>query len=202
MNISLLMNPSIPPQKANFQTSSESIFLQGKLENFNLSDIIQLIVMSQKSGSLVLQNPELKEKALLYIANGSLIHAEFDEEQDVVVFEIVIKWDKGDFYFLLDVKSPVKSIEQDLQSLLLNAVSKIDDIQRLANELPDDGAKLVINQHILRVHELTLEEWKVLVLANGRRTIRNIFQMIGNELTVKQLLVRLLKKGSAVFNFT
>lgn len=181
--------PDSPPLK-------ESIFLQGKLEDFNLSDIIQLLIISQKTGLLVIQDLDSKEEAKLYIEDSSLIHAEMGEEKDEAVFEKVMRVVNGMFYFQLEARTMEKTMAEDLQTLLLNTVNKIDDIQKLSTELPDDGTKLFINDDVKAVPEITLDEWKVLALVNGRRTIRHIYQTVGNELITKRILVEMIKKGA------
>lgn len=79
--------------------------------------------------------------------------------------------------------------------MLLKTFARLDEIREIQQKLPLDDINLFIVANIKKVPDITTEQWKILALVNGRRTISRICQKFGDELKVKTVLLELLGAG-------
>ncbi len=88
-------------------------------------------------------------------------------------------WDGGDFSFTEEMRLPdhAVTIALDLPNLLLEGARRIDQWEQCTRLLPD---KTVIFRAVAKPAEekvtLTADEWKILFLINGRRTLEELCQ--------------------------
>lgn len=87
-------------------------------------------------------------------------------------------WDEGKFSFLERMQLPphAVTISIDLSNLIMEGARRIDEWERCLQLLPDKNVRLkVISSPEAREKiTLTLDEWKVLFLINGARTLEEI----------------------------
>lgn len=169
--------------------------LAGNLSTFPLTDIIQLFIISQKIGELRLLNEGSREGASLYFSEGTLVHATCNEMEGKRAFEAILKWKTGSFTFIPDEIPLKKTINQAVHVTLLDSLTRLENIEKMRQELPPDDINLFIVVDLDAIPPISTEIWKVLALVNGRRTIARICQKYGDELDAKRLLLLLLKKG-------
>jgi hypothetical protein len=85
----------------------------------------------------------------------------------------------------------------DIQNLLMEGVRRMDERGRLAEVFPDLDAVMETLANADRLRDnvtLIPEEWRVLFMVDGRRSLREICQIAGNpdELATLEILNRLL----------
>jgi hypothetical protein len=114
-----------------------------------------------------------------------------------VIFD-TFNWTEGRFAFYDDVTHPqnATTIDMNLQNLLMEGVRRLDERDRLADAFPDHGVlveSLANPEWVKDKMSLTPEEWSVLFLVDGRRSLQEICLLAGNpdELATLEILNRL-----------
>lgn len=136
------------------------------------------------------------------VSEGVMTEAELSSCLKVQVSEVIFdtfEWAQGTFAFYDDVSPPPDAVtlQMDIQNLLMEGVRRIDERGRLAEVFPDLDALVEVlgNRESLRESlTLTPDEWKILFLIDGRRTLREVSELAGNpdELASLEVLSRLL----------
>jgi len=168
--------------------------LTGLLSRFPITDIIQFVGFSHKTGELYLINGEGK-KGSLFFQNGNMMHAQMGNKEGVCALELIFKWANGTFHFVSDQTPPKITIDGPVSLLLLEMQKRQDELINLFSQLPSDDTILYVVPFLEEVPQLNSLEWQVLSLVNGKRAIQRICQKIGDELHVKRTLLSMLKKG-------
>ncbi|MEO8500699.1 MAG: DUF4388 domain-containing protein [Vicinamibacteria bacterium] len=138
----------------------------------------------------------------VFVSEGLVTLEELSSHLKVQVSEVIFEtfsWTQGSFAFYDDVSPPPDAVvlQMDLQNLLMEGVRRMDERGRLAEVIPDLDAVVDVfgNRESLRQSlTLTPEEWRILFLIDGRRSVREVCQLAGNpdELASLQVLYRLL----------
>jgi hypothetical protein len=136
------------------------------------------------------------------IAEGLLKEEELSAYLKVQISDVIFDtfgWTEGSFAFYDDVSPPPDAVtlEMDIQNLLMEGVRRMDERGRLAEVFPDRDAVMEALANADRLRDnvtLTPEEWRVLFMVDGRRSLGEICQIAGNpdELTTLEILNRLL----------
>lgn len=162
---------------------------QGKVQGAELERILSLRNPGQKIGEALLQHKILRAEEL-----ASFLKVQVSE----VIFD-TFTWRGGLFSFYDRVPPPETAVTlaMDLQNLIMEGVRRIDERGRLSEVFPDLNmvAEAVANpERVKSSVTLTQEEWQVLFLVDGRRTLSEICRLAGNpdDLTTLQILYRLV----------
>lgn len=114
-----------------------------------------------------------------------------------VIFD-TFTWGEGTFAFYDDVVHPkdATTLDMNLQNLLMEGVRRLDERDRLKDAFPDHGVlveSLANPEWVKDKMSLTPEEWSVLFLVDGRRSLQEICLLAGNpnELATLEILNRL-----------
>lgn len=115
-----------------------------------------------------------------------------------VIFD-TFDWHTGLFSFYDKIPPPETAVtlEMDIQNLIMEGVRRIDERGKLAEVFPDLNmvAEAVANpERIKQSVTLTREEWQVLFLVDGRRSLAEICRLAGNpdELATLQIVNNLM----------
>ena len=96
--------------------------IQGQLRDMSLTDLIQFDCFEGKTAMITLDEAGTGLRAVLFIENGQLAHAEMgDRHGEDVVFES-LTWADGTFDLEPDVPSPTRTIHRSHASLLLEGM--------------------------------------------------------------------------------
>src|SRR5947209_4736151 len=107
-------------------TALEGEKFQGTLSDLHLADIIQLKCMSGSSAALQFTGPN-GEKARVYIEGGQVRHATAPGKEGVAAFNEIVNWKGGQISELSGAGPVSRTIRDDWQMLLMEAVRKIDE---------------------------------------------------------------------------
>jgi hypothetical protein len=137
-----------------------------------------------------------------FVSAGLLKDEELSACLKVQVSDVIFDtfgWSDGSFAFYDDVAPPPDAVtlEMDIQNLLMEGVRRMDERGRLAEVFPDKDAVLETLANADRLRDnvtLIPEEWQVLFVIDGRRSVGEICQIAGNpdELATLEVLNRLL----------
>lgn len=162
---------------------------QGKVKTAELERILEMRQPGQKIGEALLQHRILRQDEL-----ASFLKIQVSE----VIFDTFV-WKKGLFSFYDKVPPPETAVTlaMDLQNLIMEGVRRIDERGRLSEVFPDLNmvAEAVANpERVKSSVTLTQDEWQVLFLVDGRRSLSEICHLAGNpdDLSTLQILHRLV----------
>lgn len=210
--------------------------LQGNIERFKLPEILQLLSMGRKSGTLGIQREG--DIVMVYFKDGvvtygygprqtmhlgqllrerekisaetltSAVEAQEKSENTRRLGEILVEmnavdradiievvteqvkelmyslmsWDSGNFKFY-ENQYPTEeeiTVELSTENIILEGLRRLDEMNHLRDTLPCLDTVFAISQaatnHPMDIN-LNPEEWNIMALINGRRTIRNVIEI-------------------------
>src|ERR1039457_6196445 len=147
---------------------------QGSLNELPLSDIVQLVAVSGKTGMFSMTCAA--EKGYVYIQNGQITHARVGEIEGEDAIYALALWSQGTFQFSPGVESEARTISRSNTNLLLEAARRSDEWKILSKKIPgtDSGPVLVAREGANGPVTLPPLEWKVATKADGSRSIDEI----------------------------
>lgn len=113
----------------------------------------------------------------------------------------LFSWRDGLFHFEsgLPTVDGVITVPIDLENVIMQGTRRLEEFERLQEELPDLGASLKFAdrpQTSLRDINLTVEEWRVISFINPRNTIRQIAQYNNmSDFQIRKIVYGLLQAG-------
>jgi DNA-binding response OmpR family regulator len=113
----------------------ESEKFQGTLSDLHLADIIQLKCMSGASAVLQFTGPK-GEKARVYFEGGQVHHATAPGKEGVAAFNEIVSWKGGQISEVSGAGPSPRTIRDDWQMLLMEAVRRIDETQDQRSAMP------------------------------------------------------------------
>ncbi|HYS54025.1 MAG TPA: DUF4388 domain-containing protein [Thermoanaerobaculia bacterium] len=116
----------------------------------------------------------------LALQTGALTQSELDDYLKVQVSEViydVFVWKGGDFAFYdaIDLPPQAVTISIDLSNLIMEGARRIDEWAECLRLLPDSEVvfRVVADPETEKI-TLSLDEWRILFLINGQRTLEEI----------------------------
>jgi hypothetical protein len=171
--------------------------LDGSLEDFGLSDVLQLIHIGKRTGVLMVSSEG--KVAEIYFKDGEPIHAVIGDEVGEKAVYKVFNWREGQFRFETKLVSVPETITVGSQNLILEATRRIDEWAKLRRLIPSSKSVLVFSTDPRGGSEnITLEpqEWRILSLVDGRRNVEEIAERSGfSELKTTTILYGLVSSG-------
>lgn len=147
---------------------------QGSLNELPLSDIVQLVAVSGKTGMFAMTRAS--EKGYVYLQNGQITHAKLGEVEGEDAIYALALWSQGSFQFSPGVESEARTITRSNTNLLLEAARRSDEWKILSRKIPgtDSIPVLVSREGANGPVTLTPLEWRVVTKADGQRSIEEI----------------------------
>ena len=169
----------------------------GSLEDFGLSDVLQLIHIGRRTGVLTVDSEG--RRAEIYFQDGEAVHAVLGDSEGEQVIYNVFNWTKGNFNFEAKIVPTPKTITVGSQNLILEATRRIDEWSKLRTLIPDETSVLSFSpnppdgsQNIT----LNPEEWRVLSLIDGNKSVEDLAKLTGfSSLQVTKILYGLVSSG-------
>lgn len=171
--------------------------LQGNLEDFELTDVIQLIQLGQKDGGLQIQIDE--DVGVMYFKGGMVIHAKTNFLRGEPAIDSILSWKKGRFVFSPGEEAVENTVDLPIQQVVLEAARRIDELGKIQKLIPSfDIIVTIVEVPAVGVNNINLmpEEWKVLSFVDGSRTIKEIAQKINiSEFKVSKILYGMISSS-------
>jgi len=121
----------------------EEAGMHGKLEDYNLLDLIQTLETSKKTGVLVLYRA--RDEGKIWFYEGNIHDAKFRNFHPIPAIQKMISWSDGDFLISFVDEKYEKLIEEDNQKILLDSIQYIDQRNKIIHTLPDAHEILLIS---------------------------------------------------------
>jgi DNA-binding response OmpR family regulator len=116
-------------------TGAENEKFQGTLSDLHLADIIQLKCMSGSSAVLQFTGPK-GERARVYIESGQVRHATAPGKEGIAAFNEIVSWKGGQISEVSGAGTSPRTIKDDWQMLLMEAVRRMDETRDRASSAP------------------------------------------------------------------
>ncbi len=185
--------------------------MEGLLQDFNLTEMLQLFEMTNASGALQLlpigyeQQDKTRQASipfgLIFFQDGKVIDAQLGPLQGEEALFSLFLWRAGTFRFHKEVRSTQRTINQANESLLLEGVRRIDEWTSILETVPTLQIILFRSPQLpLQVQSLQISEaqWNLLRVMNGRDPLMTLAVQCGlPTFQTRVFAARLLKMGLA-----
>jgi len=151
------------------------VAIKGSLSEASLPDVLQLLVMGGKTGSLSLKVD--RSVGIICFANGRVCHAaierrDLDTENSVYA---MFKWTHGSFSFDPGVSPPsgAELVSVDPQALLLEGARRVDEWSLIEKRIPSFDVVFALDRQQLLGNRIKLsaEQQTLLPLIDGARDV-------------------------------
>jgi predicted transcriptional regulator len=169
---------------------------QGSLKELHLPDVIQLVSVSGKSGSFVLQKEP--EEGVIYLENGHIIHASMGDLSGEEAVYAMATWNEGTFRFVPGETSPQHSITKNNTNLLMEAARRMDEWRVLSKRIPslEHVPRFQVPEGKQGQINLNTQEWLILSKIDGKTSIGEIAKSVNfSAFEVAKLLYGLITMG-------
>ncbi len=157
--------------------------LEGSIQEFTLSDVVQFLSGSKKTGRLQMHARDTGREGGIAFVDGSVVHAAVDDLVGEEAFFELMVWNEGQFTFEPDVPSEKNTVRQSSTNLLLEGARRRDEWSILSKHIPD---MTMIPEFVLPDEDdagqqitLNTSEWVVLSKIDGERNLQEIARTAG-----------------------
>jgi hypothetical protein len=151
--------------------------LAGDLQEFEITDVFQLIQLGQKDGILRIQTAN--DIGIVYFKNCMVAHAQTNKIKGEPAIDVILSWKKGHFVFNPEEETQQHTVDLPIQQVILEAARRIDELKRIQKLIPSFEVIIEIIEvpqpGVERI-QLNPREWKVLSFVDGSLTIKQIAQ--------------------------
>jgi CheY-like chemotaxis protein len=127
---------------------TETKGFKGSVSDFQLGDIIQLNCLGRLTSGLQITHDQ--ETGFIYFADGNIVHAETNKLIGENAFYYIMSWQGGEFFVKRNAKPPSESINKGWQSLLLEAMRRIDENSQSVVEEKEREKR----QRVRKIHKI------------------------------------------------
>ncbi|WP_372369373.1 response regulator [Candidatus Uabimicrobium sp. HlEnr_7] len=114
------------------KTSPVQTILSGSLKQIGLSSVLSMINLEQKTGILILHNPDNTQQVEVSLVNGEVYQASstyINLENEEAIYN-ALTWKSGKFAFYYGEVDVENQINSSITSLLLEGARRIDEVFR------------------------------------------------------------------------
>jgi hypothetical protein len=153
---------------SNIDFEEEEAGMHGKLEDYNLLDLIQTLENNKKTGVLVLYHA--RDEGKIWFNEGNIHDAKYRNFQPIPAIQKMVSWTDGDFSISFVDNKFDKLIEEDNQKILLDAIQYIDQRNKIIQSLPD-GNQILLISPVADMDQLDENDVTYLRFFHGGQTI-------------------------------
>jgi DNA-binding response OmpR family regulator len=168
----------------------------GKLHEISLPEILQIIEIGRKTGTLKIADG--KQEATFFVREGNVVDAKLGDLVGERVAWSVIRWLRGDFAFRSGPIDRYALIKLNTSQLLMEAVRRFDEAQRLIEERPDLDKVYIVGEGFseLPVPEDFAAEMEFLKsLFDGKRKLGECLRILEDDLDSLEMVVELIREN-------
>ncbi|MBK9712253.1 MAG: DUF4388 domain-containing protein [Kouleothrix sp.] len=175
--------------------------LQGDLGDFPLTDIIQLLDLSNKTGAVFIEGHRGQQdlEGWLYFRDGKIIGAQLGKLPPLEAAYTFFTFTSGPFRFRDDIQLDAPTITQSNEMIIMEGVMRQDAWAKIQEHVPSLNMvpQLVTNPASTGTEiNLEADEWRVLTMVNAKNTVAQIAQRSGlGEVRACEIIAQLLASG-------
>lgn len=170
----------------------ENVF--GDLSQIKLFDILKPLLTDKMTGRLVVRG---KEKGEIYMERGDIVDSRTDHFSGENAFFAIMSWKAGRVSFDPEILPKEKTIPITTEQLLLNWSSRKQEFEKIKEMIPSN--QCLFRASLLKDGKektLTPEQWNVIVMANGAKTISEIAKSLEwDEYRVMRIVYQSVQMG-------
>jgi pSer/pThr/pTyr-binding forkhead associated (FHA) protein len=176
--------------------------MTGSIEEIPLPDLLQLLSTSKKSGVLSIRND--RGHGRIYLRKGQIYFAAIDDNFAVKPQKAIYRlltWPTGSFELEPpDDRQVMEEIAESTESLLMEGVRQLDEVNHLMKDLPALDARLAIPTPLAgRLRDMTPEQLDIFQLVLDHGSMQEVLDnFAGPDLEAYQILLDMLKKEFVV----
>lgn len=106
-------------------TVEEKKGFDGRLSDFQLSDLIQMNCLGRLTNAILVDNDD--QRGIIFFEDGNIVHTEMDDLKGEDAFYEIVSWQGGNFSIKKGLKASEESIIKGWQSLLLEGLRRADE---------------------------------------------------------------------------
>jgi len=128
--------------------------------------------------------------------DADLLRQAAQEQATDAIFDL-LRWHDGDFAFVLDEANPDEvGVEMSVETVLADAEARRATWESVSQVVPTPQAVLVMPVVLAGEPAVSREEWSLLALVDGRRTVSELVDLTGSgQYAVVSTLASLVQRG-------
>jgi len=168
---------------------------RGSLAELPLTDILQLVAVSSKTGVLAMTSGEARGE--IHVERGQIVHAATAGLGGEQAFYELARWSAGEFDFTQDAPVAARTIDLSNTNLLMEAARQIDEWKLLAKKIGSTRMVPVFAPRVAASVSLTALEWSVVSRIDEHRNLEEIAAALGRSpFDVCKVVFGLLANGT------
>jgi len=167
--------------------------LLGELSQIKFFDLIKPLLVGRKTGILMIKGNENGE---IFLESGNIVHAKTAHSFGEEAFLNIMSWQTGKTTFDPDVPLREKTIFIPTENLLLNWSYKKQEWEKIRKLVPSPNAifRISVQSHS-EDKNIKGDQWNVLAMANGSRTVLEIARALGwDEFKTSKVICQLVQE--------
>ncbi len=175
--------------------------LEGTLNDFPLPDIIQLLSLSRKTGSVEIVGTDGFGTGKLFFQQGRVVSASLRDLSPLEAAFEFFTFPNGTFRFLENDPPPGNgpAITVSNESLIIDGIRRADEWDQVRGRVESlDMVLGLVTDPVAGSGDINLkpDEWRVLTMINGRETIRQIARKTEfGDFKTARIIYQLLDSG-------
>lgn len=175
--------------------------LAGDLREFPLTDIIQLVDLSQKTGAVDIKGTRGTQEfqGRIFFHDGNIVAAELNNQPPLEAIYTFFTLSEGKFNFIDNVVPDHQTITVSNEVIIMEGIMRQDAWSKIEQYVPSLKMvpRLVPNPETGTTEiNLEAEEWRVLTMVNGKNTVAQIAHRSGlGEFRTCEIIAELLSSG-------
>lgn len=166
----------------------------GDLSQVRIFDVLKPLLIEKKTGKVTLKS---KEEGEIYLELGNISHAKTAHLVGEYAFFTIMEWPTGEIVFEPDVFPTERTISTPTEQLLLNWSYRRQEWEKIKEVIP--SSNLIFRLSLQRNGEdktISADQWNVLALMNGMRTISEIVRVLHwDEYKLLKTIYQLVRTG-------
>jgi hypothetical protein len=173
--------------------------MSGSIDEVPLPDLLQLFSTSKKSGVLIIRTDDAEGR--IFLEKGNVVFASVNDQETVPPLKSLIRiltWERGTFDMEpAQERQFPERMEMSTEGILMEGFRQIDELRRIAPELPPHHAALSLNRPISApLRDLQPEQLDFIQLVINHGTLETILNRTSkSDLDASEILIGLLKAG-------
>jgi hypothetical protein len=169
------------------------IFLSD-LSQVKLFDVLKPLLVGKKTGILSIKG---KEDGEIHFEFGNIVHARAGAVSGGEAFNLIMGWRSGKCSFEADAVSSERTIPISTEQLLLNWSYRKQEWEKIRKVVPSSSAIFRLSTKTNSEDmNIKAEQWKVLALTNGVRTVAEIGETLKwDESKTSRVIYQLVQTG-------
>jgi hypothetical protein len=169
------------------------IFLSD-LSQVRLFDILKPLLLGKKTGILSIKG---KENGELFLELGNIVHAKVGNSLGEDAFSLIMNFRAGKCSFEADVIPSERTVPISTEQLLLNWSYRKQEWEKIRKVITSSSAIFRLSpQTNSEDINIKADQWKLLALTNGMRTVAEITEMLKwDEFRISRVLYQLIQSG-------